>query len=210
MSTEVSSKEDVMKTLCAALLLLISAAAVADDLASDPILYSNFRGSFTVLTRERLLPLHRALASMLGQRVQFRVTPYVGEGNTIKAELLDVYYQEKTADLDAIRGNMKKVADTVFRTLGKQLGKDSSVTFHARLPEGKVIRDFKVETNPNCLDKNTVMDHINAADYRPTDPKDLLAFLCNIPGEQNLDASLVRKDMPLQPEAWRLRAEVKP
>jgi hypothetical protein len=210
MSIEVRRKEDVMRTLVAALVLLVAAATVAGDLADEPILYSNMKGSFTVLTRERLLPLHKALASMVGPRVQFRVTPYFGEGNAIKAELIDVYYQEKSADLAVIRGNVNRVLDTVFKTLGRQLNKDSGVTVYARLPEGKVIRDFKVETNPNCLDKNAVMEHVNTANYAPGPPADRLAFLCNIPGAQDLDARFVRKDMPLQAEMWRVQAEVKP
>ena len=198
-----------MMTLVAALSLLGPATAIAGDLADEPILYSNAKVPFVVLTRERLLPLHRALASMVGQRVQFRVTPYFGEGNAIKAELLDVYYQEKSADLAVIRGDVNKVLDTVFKTLGKQLNKDSGVTVYARLPEGKVIRDFKVQTSPNCLDKTSVMEHVNTADYAPGSAQERLAHLCNVPGEQDLDAKLVRKDMPLSPDLWRT-TEVRP
>lgn len=198
-----------MKTLIAALWLLVPALAFSGDLADEPILYSNMKGSFTALTRERLLPLHKALVTMVGPRVQFRVTPYIGEGNMVKAELLDVYYQEKSADLAVIRGNVNKVLDTVFKTLGKQLNKDSGVTVYTRLPEGKVIRDFKVETNPNCLDKNTVMEHVNTAQYQPTPPGERLFYLCQIPGEQDRDARFVRKDMPLDPLAWRT-TEVSP
>jgi hypothetical protein len=200
-----------MKAILAAVVLLVPPTSMAGDLAEEPVVYVNGKAPYTALTRPRLLALHKQLAASLGSRVQLRVTPYWADVNAsvIKAELLGVYYQEKSADLAVVRGNMKKVADTVFKTLGTQLGKDSSVTFYARLPEGKTIRDFKVETNANCLDKNTVMEQINTADYAPAPAAERLVYLCNIPGEQELDARFLRKDFPFDADLWRT-TEVKP
>ncbi len=200
-----------MKPLVAAFSLLVSATAGAGDLADEPVVYSNGKAPYTALTRARLLPLHKQLAAALGSRVQLRVTPYWADtaATTIKAELLDVYYQEKSTDLAVIRGNMKKAADTVFKTLGPKLGKDSSVTLYARLPDGKVVRDLKAETNPNCLDKNTLMEQINAADYAPAPAAERLTYLCSIPGQQETDARFMRKDFPFDSDLWRT-TEVKP
>ena len=200
-----------MKALLATAALLVSTTSAAGELADEPVVYSNGKAPYTALTRARLLPLHTSLAATLGGRVQMRVTPYWADvkASVIKAELLGVYYQEKSADLAVVRGNMNKVADTVFKALGKQLGKESSVTFYARLPEGKTIRDFKVETNPNCLDKNTVMEQINTADYAPAPAAERLVYLCSIPGEQDMDARFMRKDFPFDKDLWRT-TEVKP
>ena len=196
-----------MRALFAAAVLLVSITSAAGDLADEPVLYSNGKAPYTALTRARLLPLHKQLATTLGSRVQLRVTPYWADVNAsvIKAELIDVYYQENSADLTVLRGHVNKVFDTVFKALGKQLNNDSSVTVYARLPEGKLIRDFKVETNPNCLDKNTVMEQIGTAKYEPSPPAERLLYLCQIPGDQDRDARFVRKDMPLSlgSDLWR-------
>ena len=200
-----------MRAFCAAVVLLAAVPSAPADLADEPVIYSNGKAPYTALTRARLLPLHKQLATTLGSRVQLRVTPYWADANAtvIKAELIDVYYQEKSADLDVIRGDVNKVFDTVFKTLAKQLNKDSSVTVRARLPEGKLIRDFKVETNPNCLDKNTVMERISTADYAPTPAAERLVYLCNIPTQQEMDARFMQKDFPFDSDLWRT-TEVKP
>lgn len=182
-----------------------------DILANEPILYSNHPEDYKLFTPERLLPLHEEISKSLTSKVRFHVVPYLkmDEAKTkyfIAAELLMIYYQEKTISLDTIQKHTESIIETIMKNFS-ELKEDNTITVLVRLPEGKKISDINPEMPDHCGIKNTISADAIPTKYQTGEPDNLFKFLCD--GAKDLDDNLVDKRLPLSPELWRLTPDKK-